>query len=182
MKRIVTVLVLALVAAVSLAGTIEVEVRGRLLTGKNFSGKPPILLDGDVLEGCNLSQPEPHTPVGAGVKGLIFRKCNLVNCDVPKDAALEKCLNVHMRKVVVETLTAAEVEKQRAEEEKAVAIAVKTIDEQRAAAVAAAIAAARAKLIATADKVAPLGLSATAVTDETGKVISYQFWRKEIVP
>jgi hypothetical protein len=55
----------------------------------------PTFEDGDVIEGCNLSQPEAHTSLGSA-KGLIFRDCNLCNCDVPEDATVENCLTIHV--------------------------------------------------------------------------------------
>ena len=64
-------------------------------TKKNLT-KLPRCREGDVFEWCNFAQPTPHTPVGAGVKGLVFRKCNLVNCDVPDDAVLDGCCHVQV--------------------------------------------------------------------------------------
>ena len=61
--------------------------------------------DGDVFEGCNLSQAVPGTPIGlkaqvgtgletcaTPAKGLVFRRCNLANCLPPEDAVVEDCM------------------------------------------------------------------------------------------
>ena len=55
----------------------------------------PTFTNGQVVEGWNLAQHTPHTAIGVGVTGLTFRKCNLTNCDVPADAAVEDCLVGH---------------------------------------------------------------------------------------
>ena len=55
----------------------------------------PSVNNGHVFEGCNLTQKDPHTKIYEGVTGLIFRKCNLMNCDVPADATIEDCLQIH---------------------------------------------------------------------------------------
>jgi len=57
-------------------------------TGKPLSSAQP----GQVFERCNFTQRLPHTPIFAGISGLIFRSCNLVNCEVPVDAVVEDCL------------------------------------------------------------------------------------------
>ena len=59
----------------------------------NQAFKQPELDDGDILENVNFSQLQPHTMIGEGVSGLVFKSCNLVNCDVPEDATVEKCNN-----------------------------------------------------------------------------------------
>lgn len=45
---------------------------------------------GDTIESCNLSQMYPHTAI-TEVSNLTFKGCNLVNCDVPADAVVERC-------------------------------------------------------------------------------------------
>ena len=50
--------------------------------------------DGDIFMDCNFSQIVPHTKTFEGVSGLIFESCNLMNCDMPKDAVVTKCLTV----------------------------------------------------------------------------------------
>lgn len=67
--------------------------------GINFSGQEVSAFeDGDVLEDCNCTQDAPHTPFGEGVKGLVFRRCSLINCDLPADAVVEGGCHVHLRK------------------------------------------------------------------------------------
>lgn len=55
----------------------------------------PTANNGDTFEGYNFMQAQPHTPIFAGVTGLVFRKCNLMNCDVPVDAVVDDCLRIH---------------------------------------------------------------------------------------
>lgn len=52
----------------------------------------PEVENGHVFEMCNFTQLLPHTKIFEGVTGLVFRKCNLVNCDVPVDAVIDDCL------------------------------------------------------------------------------------------
>lgn len=49
-----------------------------------------------VVEGHNFLQGVPHTKIYDGYSGLIFRNCNLTNCDVPADSVLEHCLRVQV--------------------------------------------------------------------------------------
>jgi len=60
-------------------------------TGKSL----PVVQNGHVFEYSNFMQAQPHTPIFTGITGLVFRKCNLTNCDVPPDAVLENCTNRH---------------------------------------------------------------------------------------
>ena len=66
-----------------------------LIKGKNFSrnklGNLQVSND-DVFENCNFSQITPHTRICKGYTGLIFRCCNLLNCDIPDNATIENCL------------------------------------------------------------------------------------------
>lgn len=55
----------------------------------------PTANNGDTFERYNFMQAQPHTALFAGVTGLTFRKCNLVNCDVPVDAVIDDCLHIH---------------------------------------------------------------------------------------
>ena len=48
-----------------------------------------------VVEGHNLAQAVPHTAIYAGQLGLTFRKCNLMNCDVPQGSILDDCNTGH---------------------------------------------------------------------------------------
>lgn len=51
--------------------------------------------NGDVFIACNFNQSVPHTEILSGVSGLSFLNCNLMNCDIPVDSTIEKCLTVH---------------------------------------------------------------------------------------
>lgn len=55
----------------------------------------PVIEDGHVFEYVNFTQAQPHTKIFEGVTGLTFRKCNLMNCDVPVGAIVEDCLRIH---------------------------------------------------------------------------------------
>lgn len=55
----------------------------------------PTAIDGQVFEGFNFCRMVPHTEIFVGVKNLTFRRCNLVNCDIPGDAVVEDCLHIH---------------------------------------------------------------------------------------
>jgi len=48
-----------------------------------------------IFERYNFCRKEPHTAIFAGKTGLVFRNCNLVNCDVPADSIIEGGLNIH---------------------------------------------------------------------------------------
>ena len=50
---------------------------------------------GDTFEACNFAQTTPHTAILAGITGLSFTGCNLMNCGVPVDAVVEDCLTIH---------------------------------------------------------------------------------------
>ena len=50
---------------------------------------------GQVFEMYNFTQAKPHTKVFEGVTGLVFKNCNLLNCDLPDDAKVEDCLHIH---------------------------------------------------------------------------------------
>jgi hypothetical protein len=58
--------------------------------------KQPVLANGDVLEQIDFSQLMPHTSIAEGVKRLIFKRCRLENCDIPKDAKLIECHPTHI--------------------------------------------------------------------------------------
>src|SRR5574343_1021719 len=61
------------------------------------TGRPlPEAQNGEVFESINFTQMLPHTKIFEGVQGLIFRKCNLINCDVPIGAVVESCLVAHI--------------------------------------------------------------------------------------
>jgi hypothetical protein len=61
-------------------------------TGKSL----PEVVNGHTFEMCNFAQREPHTAIFAGVTGLTFRNCNLINCDIPIDAIKISCNGGHV--------------------------------------------------------------------------------------
>jgi hypothetical protein len=61
---------------------------------RNFCAALPDFKPGDVFEGCNFAQQKAHTALTT-VKGLTFRDCNLMNCDLPPDAVEDGCLIHH---------------------------------------------------------------------------------------
>lgn len=65
-----------------------------MIRDKNFSGQRIANFtptNGEVIEGCNFTQPSPWTPIATGATGLTFRNCNLVNCSPPADSIVEGC-------------------------------------------------------------------------------------------
>lgn len=54
--------------------------------GKEFTGN---VESGDVFENCNFSQRDMNTPIYSGKAGLIFKNCNLRNCQPPGDSIYE---------------------------------------------------------------------------------------------
>ena len=62
-----------------------------IIKGRNFARGPIAVRAGDTLDGCNLAQTVPGTPIFAGIKGLTFRHCNLARAVVPADAIVEAC-------------------------------------------------------------------------------------------
>ena len=59
---------------------------------KNFRLELPTgTKDGDIFIGCNLIQIIPHTTICSGIVDLTFTRCNLTNCNVPKDAKVIDC-------------------------------------------------------------------------------------------
>jgi len=137
------------------------ETPHRVWLQQNFQDVCLEIADGDVFEDCNLQAKEPHTPFAPGVKGLVFRRCNLLNRDLPDGAKLEgpNLANVHQRFVVVLTKTAAEVTVQNV----AIETAIKTAE----AAVASAPVAAKTVSAATAEIEAK---KQAAVSAEVAKV------------
>jgi hypothetical protein len=63
----------------------------------------PDVENGTIFENENFSRRDPHTAIFAGKTGLVFKNCNLVNCDVPADATVQggarghvsRCSNIH---------------------------------------------------------------------------------------
>ncbi len=60
----------------------------------NARFRQPPCEDGQEVREWNLTQLLPHTPIGAGVTGLRFVGCNLLNCEVPEDAEVVDCLTI----------------------------------------------------------------------------------------
>ncbi len=56
----------------------------------------PDVENGHVFENKSFLQAAPHTAIFTGKTGLIFRRCNLTNCDIPPDTVMEQCLRAHM--------------------------------------------------------------------------------------
>lgn len=50
--------------------------------------------NGDTFIECNFSQLVAGTEIANSYTGLTFEKCNLMNCEVPGDAVVERCLTV----------------------------------------------------------------------------------------
>ncbi len=73
-----------------------------LYKGNNFSGELPACQDEDVFADCNLAQVDPHTPIFTGVRGLVFVRCNLVNCDLPAGTDIIECNTSQVRIVTHE--------------------------------------------------------------------------------
>ena len=66
---------------------------------KNYRLMPPEnVKEGDVFEDCNLMQKYPHTKICGNIPRLIFRQCNLSNCDLPIGAKIEDCGQVGRHK------------------------------------------------------------------------------------
>jgi len=73
-----------------------------IIKAQSFSGIQPAFKEGDEIVGCNLAQDVPHTKIAAGVKGLTFVACNLLNCDLPSDAVVKDCFHAHILTTVVQ--------------------------------------------------------------------------------
>lgn len=56
----------------------------------------PKVPENKILEGFIFSQLKPHTPIYVDEKGLIFKNCNIRNCNVPEDSKLENCSGVNL--------------------------------------------------------------------------------------
>lgn len=63
----------------------------------NYSFKnPPDVPDGTTIAGFNLTQAVPHTKIYKSKIGLIFRNCNLINCDIPSGSVIEHCIQLQI--------------------------------------------------------------------------------------
>ena len=58
---------------------------------KNLSFQNIQVSNGDEFINCNLTQSMPHTTMFSGVSGLVFRGCNLINCQLPEDSQCIDC-------------------------------------------------------------------------------------------
>lgn len=56
----------------------------------------PAIPEDKTFEYFNFTQKLPHTKIFEGITGLIFKNCNLLNCDIPADAITESCLRIHV--------------------------------------------------------------------------------------
>jgi len=82
----------------SIPGWVPISLGGinmAIIKNKNFSHARTsnlIVSDGDIIENCNLVQPNSNTSICSGISNLTFIGCNLVNCLIPVDAIAEDCL------------------------------------------------------------------------------------------
>ena len=51
--------------------------------------------DGDEFIRCKFTQKSPHTEILHGKTGLVFHRCNLINCDLPEDSTFDLCVMMH---------------------------------------------------------------------------------------
>lgn len=56
----------------------------------------PVPENGTIFSDTIFTRKEPHTPIFTGVTGLVFRDCNLTNCDLPEDAIVEGGIHCHI--------------------------------------------------------------------------------------
>lgn len=54
----------------------------------------PTVENGHHFTDVNFAQAEPNTEIFIGKTGLIFEKCNLINCSIPGDAQKIDCLHI----------------------------------------------------------------------------------------
>ncbi len=69
---------------------------------KNYSLQTLEDVHGEVLDGYNFTQEEPHTNPFVRCSNLTLRNCNLKNCDWPKDFIVEEdsCFIGHFQKEI----------------------------------------------------------------------------------
>ncbi len=65
------------------------------ITG-NFSKQLPTFKNDQTFERSLFVRPLPHTSIAQGKTGMVFRYCNLTNCDVPPGSVVENCLTVQI--------------------------------------------------------------------------------------
>jgi hypothetical protein len=162
--------------------------------------------DGDSFDSCNFQQPVAHATIGGTARDLVFLRCNLINCDVPRDATVKQSLVVHLRTVVVEKVTVEDYASWQADMDKAsatgtatheatplaeaVLTAAKTtvrdvttaLEAKRQATIDAAMTTATSARVKAGKWVPTAGLDCVPVLDAAGKPTSYQFTRQEIIP
>lgn len=62
----------------------------------NYSFKNIVATDGQEFENSNFTQVLPHsTPFGSAIN-LVFRNCNLLNCDIPSGSTVVGGLHAHL--------------------------------------------------------------------------------------
>jgi len=52
----------------------------------------PTFEDGDVIEGVDFTQAKPHTAFGGNALGVVFKNCNLTNCDIAVTSQAHDCV------------------------------------------------------------------------------------------
>lgn len=63
-----------------------IDKENRIISDENLCLDQRMIEEGYTILDSNLSQMKVHTPILEGVKGLVFKGCNLKNCDLPEDA------------------------------------------------------------------------------------------------
>ena len=189
------ILLLALALALALASSAPARAQTaegpRTFKALNLTGAAATAFkfqDGDSFDSSNFAQPVAHTAIGGTARGLRFVRCNLMNCDLPKDAVPTLCLIAHLRTVTVETVAVADVTAYATGEAKAVAIATADLDAQIAKLKAqcdeladAARAAYRASCTTAKAWAPPMRTEIVPICDAGGTITSYEYTRKEII-
>ena len=94
MKRILAILlaVCGLAGAGAAVDPNPEPVKPSVLIGNRARRQPPVLKDGDVVRGINLSQATPGTVFkNLAGKRVTFERCNLVNCKIDKAWTVKRC-------------------------------------------------------------------------------------------
>ena len=94
MKRILAILlaVCGLAGAGAAVDPNPEPVKPSALTGNWARRQPPVLKDGDVVRGINLSQATSGTVLkNLAGKKITFERCNLVNCKIDKAWTVRQC-------------------------------------------------------------------------------------------
>lgn len=61
------------------------------MSNYSITNELPVAENGQTFESDNFEQAMPDTPIFEGVTGLVFKKCNLINCALPSDAVIVSC-------------------------------------------------------------------------------------------